>query len=45
MSSGTVVLASLSAAMDGGFTAIAEVSEAMAAADAQGDRTRSGPWR
>lgn len=33
----TVVLASLSAAMDGGFTAIADVSRALAAAGAAGD--------
>ena len=37
MSPARVVLASLSAAMDGGFTAIADVSEAMSAAGAEGD--------
>jgi hypothetical protein len=37
MSPAKVVLASLSAAMDGGFTAIADVSEAMSAAGVEGD--------
>lgn len=37
MSSAKVVLSSLSAAMDGGFIAIADVSEAMSAAGAEGD--------
>jgi hypothetical protein len=37
MSPAKVVLASLSAAMDGGFTAIADVSQAMASAGAEGD--------
>ena len=37
MSSAKVVLASLSAAMDGGFTAIADVSQAMASAGAADD--------
>jgi hypothetical protein len=37
MSTAKVVLASLSAAMDGGFTAIADVSEAMSVAGAEGD--------
>lgn len=37
MSPAKVVLASLSAAMDGGFTAIADVSEAMSAAGTEGD--------
>lgn len=37
MTAQKVVLASLSAAMDGGFTAIADVSAAMATAGAAGD--------
>ena len=37
MTAGQVVLGSLSAAMDGGFTAIADVSQAMSAAGAQDD--------
>ena len=37
MSPARVGLASLSAAMDGGFTAIADVSEAMSVAGAEGD--------
>ena len=37
MTTGQVVLGSLSAAMDGGFTAIADVSQAMSAAGAQDD--------
>ena len=39
MSTAKVVLASLSAAMDGGFTAIADVSEAMSVA---GPRATTG---
>ena len=37
MSPAKVVLASLSDAMDGGFTAIADVSSAMSVAGAEGD--------
>ena len=37
MSETKVMLASLSAAMDGGFTAIADVSRALASAGAEGD--------
>ena len=42
MTTGRVVLASLSAAMDGGFTAIADVTTAMSAVGAEDDHRLIG---